>query len=482
MEWNLWTAVFAVLFLTHNGFELVLDLLQVSHLKKRRDRVPKHLVGKVSIETIRKAVAYNRDKLHLGLAAWVQGAVGIWVMIVFGFGWLDGIVAGFDFGSLVTGLAFFGLLGAVGFVFDLPLGLVSTFGVETKHGFNRQTYLGFALDKLKEILVSAVLGAAMLSVVLILMEKGGVYWWVYAFVGVTIMQLLLAWIFPVVIMPLFNRFTPVEPDLASDVAGLADTVGFPLAGVMAMDGSKRSAHSNAFIVGLFGARRIVLYDTLLSRLDRAELLAVLAHELGHFKLRHLRRRLVFIMVGLFGLFAALAYLRLQPAVYHGLGFDRMIDHAALVVFALFVSEVLPPVGWISRILSRRDELAADRFAVSAVGNGGDLSAALVALTKQNLASPGSHRLYREYHNSHPPLRQRLNAIRAHASSEGLSVESGEDSDSREVDDPVVPEGSGGVDGGDGHGGDDASFAEGQSGLDVEVPQREGSGGETDLHE
>ncbi|MCP4600130.1 MAG: M48 family metallopeptidase [Proteobacteria bacterium] len=423
MDWNLWTTVFAAFFFAHNGFELALDLLQDRHLKRRRDKVPKHLVGKVSIETIRKAVAYNRDKLHLGLAAWVQGAVGTWVMIVFGFGWLDSVAAGFDLGPLVTGLAFFGLLGAAGFVWDLPLSVVSTFGVEAKHGFNRQTYLGFMLDKLKEVLISAILGAVLLAVVLILMEKGGVYWWVYAFVGVTAIQLLLVWIFPLVIMPLFNRFTPVEPDLASDVAGLADTVGFPLAGVMSMDGSKRSAHSNAFIIGLWGARRIVLYDTLLDRLNRTELLAVLAHELGHFKLRHLRRRLAFILVGLFGLFAALAYLRLQPAVYHGLGFDLATDYAALVVFALFVSEVLAPVGWISRILSRRDELAADRFAVSAVGNGGDLSGALVALTKQNLASPGSHRLYRAYHNSHPPLRQRLKAIREHARVEGLPVES-----------------------------------------------------------
>ncbi len=435
MEWNIWTTVFACLFFLRNGFELGLDFLQDNHLKNRRDKVPKHLDGKVDIETIRKAVVYNRDKLHFAMAGRLHGTVAIWVMILFGFGWLDRFVGGFDLGTVAGGLAFFGLLSVVSFVWDLPLELISIFGIESRHGFNRQSFKGFIGDKLKEIPVSIILGAILATLVLLLMEKGGSSWWIYAFLGVTGFQLLVAWLYPLLIMPLFNRFTPVDSGLAQAVAGLAQKVGFPLKGVMSMDGSKRSAHSNAFIVGLKGARRIVLFDTLMNRIRQSELIAVLAHELGHFKLNHLRRRLVMVAVSLIALFAGLAYLREQTATYTGFGFSGRSDHAALIVFALLIGEVLAPFGWIFRYLSRRDEFAADRFSVEAVQNGYDLKEALIALTKQNLASPGSHKLYRSYHNSHPPLRQRLAAIRNHAKKKGFSLKS----DDSEIHGPVSPE-------------------------------------------
>ncbi len=421
MEWNVWTTVFTTLYLAHNGFELLLDLLQNRHLKNRRDKVPKHLEGKVDIGTIRRAVFYNRDKLRLGIVARLLGSVALVAMILFGFGWIDDISSQIGFGSLLTGLCFFGIVGAASFVIGLPLELVSTFFVEEKHGFNKQTLQMFIFDKLKEILISSILGAALLSIILVLMGQGGEYWWLLAFGAVTAIQLLVLWIYPLLIMPLFNKFTPVEQDLAADVAGLAGRVGFPLAAVMSMDGSKRSAHSNAFFIGLKGARRIVLYDTLIQKVGRPELLAVLAHEFGHFKLRHLTKRLALILVSLLAVFAGLAYLREQSAVYSGLGFERVSDHAALVVFGLLLSEAVAPAGWLLRYLSRRDERGADRFAVDAVGNGIDLAGALVALTKQNLSSPGSHKLYRAYYNSHPPLKERLKNIRAHARAKGLPV-------------------------------------------------------------
>jgi STE24 endopeptidase len=218
-------------------------------------------------------------------------------------------------------------------------------------------------------------------------------------------------------MPLFNKFTDVPEDLAAEVATLAEKVGFPLGRVFAMDGSKRSRHSNAFIVGLRGARKIVLYDTLIEEIDRPKLIAVLAHELGHFKLKHLTKRLVLIMTGLFAMFFALSVMKEMDGLYAGLGFSRMTDHAALVVFSLMVSEAIAPFGWIMRILSRKDEKAADRFAVDTTGDAEDLAEALIALNKQNLASPGSNALYRHYHNSHPALKERLRAIRAHVASD-----------------------------------------------------------------
>jgi STE24 endopeptidase len=426
MEWNAWTTVFAVLYILHHGFELGLELFQDRHLRKRRDEVPVHLKGRVDIETIRKAVAYNRDKLKLGVVSRLLAVFGTWVMILFGFGFVDSLASEFGFGVLPTGLIFFGVIGAIGFVWDLPLECVSTFGIEEKHGFNRQTPRIFAMDKFKGVFVSLLLGIPLLSLVLWLMENGGSYWWLYAYCTVTVLQLLVAWVYPVLIMPLFNKFLPVDDDLAADVAALSDRVGFSLKSVVTMDGSRRSAHSNAFFVGLFGARRIVLYDTLIEKISRPQLIGVLAHELGHFKLGHLWRRLVMIVGFMLILFAALAWTARQPDAYAGLGFAAPSNYAALVLFSLLSSEVLSPFGWIGRYFSRRDEYAADRFAVDAVKNSGDLSDALIGLTKQNLASPGSFKLYRSYYNSHPALKFRLRALRKYAKEKGFPQETPSD--------------------------------------------------------
>jgi STE24 endopeptidase len=422
MTWNGYTALFLALFASHHGFEALLDLLQLRYLKRLRNRVPSHLEGKVDVETIQKARAYNRDRLWWGLVSTAFDITGVWVMIGLGFAWLDRTVSLLELGPTLSGLAFFGALGLLGFFFGLPMQLVSTFVVEQKHGFNRRTPLGFVSDTIKGLLVSAVLGAALVSVVLFLMQNGGAYWWLIAFVAVTVLQLLAAWLYPIVIMPIFNKFTPVSEDLAADVSGLAKKVGFPLKSVFSMDGSKRSAHSNAFIVGLKGARKIVLFDTLIDQITRPQLIAVLAHELGHFKLRHLTKRLVLTVASLLGMFFILGYLRDIEPLYNGLGFERVTDHAALIVFSLLVAEAAAPFGWLLRAASRRDERAADRFAVDSVENGADLRDALIALNKENLGSPGSHKLYRSYYNSHPALKDRLKAIRGHAESRGLPLE------------------------------------------------------------
>jgi STE24 endopeptidase len=436
MTFNAATYVFASMFALQNGFEIVLDQLQSNYLKKRRNRVPDHLKGKVDPETIQKAVDYNLDKLKLAKSARFHGALALWVMILFGFAWLDDMVVGFGLGPIFTGLLFLGILGLLDAAWNLPLDIISIFVVETRHGFNRQRPGGFALDKIKELLIAAVIGAALVSVVLGVMKSAGPWWWLVAFAAVAAIQLVVAWLFPVVLMPLFNRFTPVEKDLEADVGDLAARVGFLLRGVMVMDGSKRSAHSNAFIVGLKGARRIVFFDTLIPKIRRSELLAVLAHELGHFRLGHLRRRMALTASFLFAGFAAMAFVREQSIFYSGLGFERPSDYAFLIVFGLFSVQVLSPLGWFFRHLSRRDEFAADRFAVNAVGNGWDLANALVALTKQNLSSPGSHRLYRSYHNSHPALKHRLNAIRQHALEKKLPVDSPVDPDITEKTKPT----------------------------------------------
>jgi STE24 endopeptidase len=416
---NLFTVLFLILFVLRRGFESALDVLQYLHLHRRRDKVPKHLEGKVDLPTIQKAVSYNKDKLRFGIVSDVFGMAAIWIMMLVGFSIADNAVQATGWSPLISGLAFFGILSVLSGLLSLPFELYSIFVIEQKHGFNRQTVPHFFLDKLKGLIIGAGLGGLLLCLVLLLMEKGGPYWWLIAFVGTAAVQLLMVWIYPFVIMPMFNKFTKVEGDLADDVARLASSVRFPLKSVFSMDGSKRSAHANAFIIGLVGARKIVLFDTLIEKVTRSQLIAVLAHELGHFKLNHLPRRIVLLILSLGFMFFGISILKDINGIFAGFGFDRSTDAAAIVIFSLIIQEVAAPFGFILRFLSRRDEYAADRFAVEATKTGRDLSDALIALTKQNLSSPGSHPWYRAYHNSHPALKHRLAAMKAHAEACGF---------------------------------------------------------------
>ncbi len=453
MTFNIVTAVFAALFVLHQGFELVLDFVQMGYLKARRGRVPKHLKGRIDVETIDKAIAYNTDKLRLSVVSRLWDAALLWAMVGFGFAWLDALVEGLGWPPLPTGLLFFAALGCALTAASLPFELWSVFGVETRHGFNRQGPAGFFVDKMKSVILGGLLAGGMLTALLVMMGRAERFWWLIAFAVLAVFQLVVAWAFPVLIMPLFNTFTPVEGELAQRIKKLAKDVNFPVDRVFTMDGSRRTAHSNAFIVGLPGARRIVFYDTLVEKISEPQLLAVLAHELGHFKLGHLRKRLIFSMAGMLAMLFLLDLSKGTPSFYHGLGFAAVSDHAALVVFGLMVSELLAPAGWLGRCLSRRAERAADRFAVDAVGNPDDLGDALVALTKQNLSSPGSHKLYRGYYNTHPGLKGRLASMRQYAQQREKV------SQSAEIDGAVSPEGADQVNDVDGERRGDAQLAD-----------------------
>jgi len=380
-----------------------------------------------------------------------------WLLVAFGFRWLDAAVRGLGLGGVATGLAFLAAVGLVSSLWALPADLFATFAVEARHGFNRQTPAGFAVDRLKGLAVSAVVGLPLGAAILWLMRSAGDLWWVLAFAAFAAVQVVVSWLYPLAILPLFNRLEPVEGDLAGAISDLASRVGFPLESVVSMDGSRRSSHSNAFIAGLFGARKIVLWDTLVESLGRAELIAVVAHELGHFRLGHVRRRAALVICACGALFALLGWFEGAAGASSGMGFDAPSDHASLAAFGLLAAEGLFPLGWLSRVASRRGELAADRFAVDATATGADLARALESMFRENLTSPGSHRLYRSYRNTHPSLRERLRAIGAHARSRGLPT----GSDGGEVDCAVPPEGDRGVGGGRGRGEGDADLGRGE---------------------
>lgn len=366
-------------------------------------------------EEMRKAVAYAEDRGRFGrVTAWIDVLVTLAFIGGGGLGWVEARAR--DLSALAggrvipTGIAFFAILGLLDGLFSLPFSLYGVFVIEEKHGFNRQTVRGFFLDQLKGLALGAVLGTPILAAILAIMEKGGASWWLWAWAAASAFSLFTAWIYPTLLAPLFNKFTPLpEGELRDGIVALAARIGFRTGGVFVMDASRRSAHGNAYFTGLFRQKRIVLFDTLLEAMGAREVVAVLAHELGHFKLHHVRWALVrgVLTTGL--LFFLLGRCLPLTAFYAAFGLDRT-SYGALVVFGTWfslVSFVLQPIG---SALSRRHEFAADAFAIASGAAPSDLAEALLKLREKNRGLPISHPLYSRVYHSHPPLLERLAAM------------------------------------------------------------------------
>jgi len=364
-----------------------------------------------------KAVAYSGDRHRFGLAyGWVEVVVALVFLAAGGLGVVEagarGVVGALGLGTIAAGLAFFVLLGTLSALFELPFGLYATFHIEEKHGFNRQTLGGFFLDRLKGAGIAIALGGPILAAVLWLMERMGPSWWLWAWGVTTAFSLFAAWIYPTVLAPLFNRFTPLpDGELKDAILDLARRTGFRAGGISVMDASRRTAHGNAYFTGVFGQKRIVLFDTLLEAMGSREVVAVLAHELGHFKLHHVRWGMARAVATSGLVFYALSLcLPLEP-FYSAFALERTA-YGALAVFGLWfglVSFLLQPL---ENALSRRHEFAADAFALRSGATAGELGAALRKLSEKSRHLPVTHPLYSRVYHSHPPLLERLRTMGA----------------------------------------------------------------------
>ena len=297
------------------------------------------------------------------------------------------------------------------FVAGLPTSLYSTFALEAKFGFNKMTLGLYITDKMKAVILALVIGVPFLFVVLWLMDGMGHYWWLWAFAFTTGFELLMIVIYPTVIAPWFNKFEPLkEGELRERILALAAQVGFKTSGIYAMDGSKRSGHSNAYFTGIGKTKRIVLFDTLIEQMTVEQGLAVLAHGMGHYKMKHIRRMLIvqsiLLLAGLYVLSLLLDY----PPLFVAFGLNPS-HHAALVLFSLLSSPATFYLGPVMNCLSRRHEYEADRFSVQTLRDGKPMEEALVNLTVKNLANLTPHPWYSAYHYSHPTPAERIDAIR-----------------------------------------------------------------------
>ena len=385
-----------------------LDIRQVRHVLAHRDQVPAGFAGRIDLTDHRKAADYTVARMRIGLIEIVVDTV-VLLGLTFGgmLSLIDQNLRTLLGGSYLSGAALFACVALIGFVIGLPASLYRTFRIEALFGFNKLTWPLWFADLAKGAALTVLIGGPLLLAVLWLMDAMGKYWWLYVWLVWLVTNLLVLFLYPTVIAPLFNKFTPLEnASLKTRIEALLQRCGFASSGLFVMDGSKRSAHGNAYFTGFGRAKRIVFFDTLLEKLAPEEIEAVLAHELGHFRHRHVIKRIVLSAVlSLFFLWL-LGQLIDQPWFYAGLEVGAGGTAKGLLLFSMVLPVFLFPLAPITSALSRRHEYEADAYAAKQT-SATDLAAALVKLYRDNAATLTPDPLHSLFHDSHPPASQRI---------------------------------------------------------------------------
>lgn len=366
----------------------------------------------ISAEDMKKTLSYSEDRYAFGrISSWVGFIIVNGLLAAGCLGLFESFAVKLTGGgSIVTGLVFFALLGLGAQVIGLSFELYRVFKIEEKHGFNRQTLKGFILDRIKGLAIAMVLGGLIMSLILWIMEAAGSFWWVYAWAAMSGFSILTAWLYPALLAPLFNKFSPVDGELSKKINDLASKIGFTTAGIYIMDASKRSSHGNAYFTGVFGKKRIVLFDTLVEAMSSNEVVAVLAHELGHFKLKHVRWQLIRGVLTTGFIFYLLSLCLPLEKFYSAFFLDGISNYSALLVFGLWFGLIDFALQPLENYLSRRNEFAADNFAGKYIENPNELGDALLKLREKSNAMPISHPYFSRMYHSHPPILERLQAM------------------------------------------------------------------------
>jgi len=397
--------------------QLWLSLRQARHVAQHRSTVPEEFSDKITLQEHQKAADYTRAKGSFGRFNLLLSA-SILLLWTFGGGlnWLDTVIRSFEWSPLTTGVAVIIAFSLISSLVDIPSSVYSTFVIEEKFGFNKLTAKVFTIDMLKGAALSVVIGIPLIMLVLWLMESMGDFWWLYAWAALTIFSVLMMWAYPKFIAPIFNKFQPLEEGEVLDrIKTLLSRTGFNSDGVFVMDGSKRSSHGNAYFTGFGKTKRIVFFDTLLKHLSPTQVEAVLAHELGHFKHKHVFKGMILSMTMTLAGFAVLAWLMKQDWFYTALGVQQSSTYMALLLFILVSPAFTFFIGPIMSRWSRKHEFEADTFAAQQ-SDSGELISALVSLYKKNAGTLTPDPLYSAFYDSHPPASIRI----AHLKQLGLN--------------------------------------------------------------
>jgi STE24 endopeptidase len=394
------------------GEFLLQSIASLLNLRAMKLHVPEFFQDIIDKEVYAKSQAYTRTTIQFSL---YQQTIFLIIIIGFilrgGFPLLDGFAQHPGQGPILTGLIFIGgLLILIG-LFNLPFSLYSTFVIEERFGFNKTTFNTFLLDQLKIILLSILFGAPLLCLILWFFESTGNMAWIYCWLCVNLFAIILQFLAPVLIMPLFNKFTPIGDDvLKNSIMTYCKKESFQLFGIYTMDGSKRSSKLNAFFTGLGRFKKIVFYDTLLQKLSDAEIISVLAHEMGHYKHHHLYKQLVFSIVQSALLFYFLSLILGNVSLAQAFGLNQPSTYTSLVIFTFLYTPINLLLNCFTNYLSRQYEFQADSYAHNSTSSGKALIEALKKLSKENLSNLTPHPFYVFLHYSHPPVAKRIKEL------------------------------------------------------------------------
>lgn len=416
---NGFTIVFLTFLLATSAVHIWLAGRQRANALRYRQQVPEAFQGQIGTAMHEKAADYTAIKMRLEQIDTIISAV-----LVLGWtvgGGLNALALAWntvDWGGIATGTGLIISVLLIMALLDIPMDLYRTFVVESKFGFNRSTLSLYVSDTLKQGIIFIILGTPIIAVLLWLVTHAGTWWWVFGWLTWTAFTLIMFWLYPTLIAPIFNRFSPLEDkDLRERIVKLLQRCGFNNDGIYVMDGSKRSQHGNAYFTGFGTNKRIVFFDTLLKSLQPDEIEAVLAHELGHFKHGHVRKRFILVSITSLAAFAILGALIKSQWFYTGLGVNHISYATAMVLFLLvspYFTSVLKPI---SSYWMRKHEFEADDYAASQT-NARNLIHALVKLYEENAASLTPDDLYSAYHDSHPPAPIRISHLNAKISAPG----------------------------------------------------------------
>jgi STE24 endopeptidase len=413
---NTFTLLFMTFLVLRAGTSFWLSKRQQQYVAAHSQTVPPEFASRVSLDEHRKAADYTNARVQFGR---VELLLSLLLLLVWTLGGaldaIDRFWAGFSLPAMVTAVAVIASVAFISALAGIPTALYRTFVIEERFGFNRSNASTFWKDRLKGTLVIVLIGLPLLLLLLWFMETAGRYWWLFAWAAIALFSVVLNWVFPRVIAPLFNRFEPLEKgEVADRLQALLERAGFHSDGIYVMDGSRRSSHGNAYFTGLGKTKRVVFFDTLLQQLTPAQVEAVLAHELGHFKRLHILKGMMLSTAMSFVGFAMLAWLMQQGWFYTGLGVSEPSSYMALLLFVLvspvFTFFISPLMAW----YSRRHEFEADAFAASQA-DAESLASALVNLYRKNASTLTPDPLYSAFYDSHPPASIRIARLGSSAS-------------------------------------------------------------------
>lgn len=396
--------------LTGYLLELTVALL---NLRSLTPQLPAEFIGVYDPEQYGRSQEYTRATTRFSL---IESTVSIILTIIFilagGFNLIDGAARSFGLSSIPTGLIFAGMLALLSTLLNLPFSIYSTFVIEQRFGFNTTTVTTFLLDGAKAVLLSVVLGGPLLACILWFFETSGAQAWLYCWIAAVTFILVVQFLAPVLIMPLFNKFTPLaEGELKEAITRYAHTQRFAMQGIYTMDGSKRSTRVNAFFTGFGRFRRIVFFDTLMDKLTTSEIVAVLAHEMGHYKRGHILSMMVLSILQMGVMFFILSLFLGNRGLFDAFGMAHISIYASLVFFGFLYAPISTLIGIGFNAFSRRNEYQADRFAAESGGDGAALISGLKKLSVSNLSNLTPHPLNVLLNYSHPPVLARIEALR-----------------------------------------------------------------------